>query len=376
MLERPLALQRLDALFAIFPVAALLGARQVGKSTLARAFASNQPATFFDAEIPPDVAQLDDPWRALAPLRGLVVIDEAQRVPAVFPVLRALVDRPDNAARFLLLGSAAPELWRSMSETLAGRVGSMVLSPFGLHELPDPERLWLRGGFPRSALAESDEASFQWREAFVSTFLERDLAWLGVTTASSTMRRFWTMLAHWHGQRWNGAEFGRNFGVSDKTVRAYLDALTGAYVVRQLQPWHENLASRQVKAPKVYIADSGLLHGLLGLRHAQDLSVSPKVGASWEGFALGEVVAALDARPQECFHWAAHAGPELDLLVVRGNERRGFEFKLHSAPTLTRSMLAAKAALKLDRLQVVAPVDRGWELAEGIEVTPLSGVRA
>ncbi|GDX80323.1 hypothetical protein LBMAG42_21340 [Deltaproteobacteria bacterium] len=375
MIERTLSLQQLGTLFDVFPVVLLLGARQVGKSTLARRFALGADVASFDAEIPADAAQLADPWRALAPLSGLVVIDEVQRVPAVFPVLRALVDRPGNAARFLLLGSAAPELSRAVSETLAGRVGTLMLPPLALSEVGDLDRLWLRGGFPRSVLAESDEHSFLWREAFIGTFLERDLAWLGVGFAPPTMRRFWTMLAHWHGQRWNGADFGRNFGVSDKTVRGYLDALTGTFVVRQLQAWHENISSRQVKAPKVYIADSGLLHGLLGIRSASDLAANPRVGASWEGFALGEVIVALDARPHECFHWATHAGPELDLLVVRGNRRLGFEFKLHSAPTLTRSMLAAKEVLRLDHLHVVAPVERGYPLAEGVDVTPLSAVR-
>ena len=371
MVERQASIEHILRLQALFPVVTILGARQVGKSTLARLLASTVPYTWFDAENPRDAARLADPMLALEGLRGLVVIDEVQRLPELFPALRVLADRVPRPAHFLLLGSAAPELNRAVSESLAGRVGFHVLPPFGLCEGPALQRLWLRGGFPRAYLADSDEASFEWREDFIHTFLERDIAGLGIGVSPTTMRRFWTMLAHWHGQRWNSAEFARDFGVSDKTVRGYLDMLTGTYTVRQLLAWHENVASRQVKAPKVYIADSGLLHALLGLRTPADLTVQPRIGASWEGFAMGEVVRALGARPHECFHWAAHTGAELDLLVVRGVRRQGFEFKLHSAPTLTRSMIQARSVLRLDSLDVVYPGEIEYPLAERIRAVPL-----
>lgn len=370
LIDRPQHVERVRDLLTRFPVVALLGARQVGKTTLARQILAGQagPTTLLDLEDPTHRARLADPMLALGVLEGLVVLDEIQRLPEVFPVLRVLVDRPDSPARFLVLGSASPDLLRQSSESLAGRIYHHRLGGFTSDEVgvEEVDRLWLRGGFPRSFLAADDEASAEWREAFIRTFLERDLPQLGVTIPSSDLRRFWTMLAHYHGQTWNASELGRSLGVSYKTVAGYLDLLEAAFVVRQLQPWHENLGKRQVKAPKVFVEDSGLLHSLLGLRRRDELLSHPKVGASWEGFALREVVSRLDARPEECFFWATHAGAELDGLVVRGQTRLGFEFKRTSAPKVTRSMHVAREDLRLDRLDVVYPGVESFPLADGI----------
>ncbi len=374
MVQRPIHLATLRDLIARNPVVTLLGARQVGKSTLARALAVNEAAAWFDTENPRDAARLDDPLGALEALRGLVVIDEAQRMPGLFPVLRVLADRAPCPARFLLLGSISPVLVRGVSESLAGRVAFTQLPPFGLDEVGPMARLWLRGGFPRAFLAESDALSLDWRADFIATFLERDLAALGIDLPPATLRRFWMMLAHWHGQRWNASEIARNFGISDKTSTRWLDALTGVYMVRQLPAWHENISSRQVKAPKVYLADSGLLHALLGLATLEELECHPKVGASWEGFALEAVIRALGARPAECFHWATQGGAELDLLVVRGTRRLGFAFKRHSAPTRTRSMVESVARLGLDRLDVLYPGEIPYALGERIRAVPLAAV--
>ena len=359
-----------EALISQYPVVAILGARQVGKTTLARAVAERAPGPVhrFDLEDPEDLARLNEPKLALERLEGLVVIDEIQRRPDLFPVLRVLADRPEAKARFLVLGSASPDLLRQSSETLAGRIAYHELTGFALDEV-GPEvwdRLWFRGGFPSSFLAGTEEESVRWRREFVRTFLERDIPQLGIRIPAQTLRRFWTMLAHYHGQVWNGAEFARAFGVANSTVRRYLDLLTGALVIRQLQPWHENIRKRQVKSPKVYIVDSGLVHTLLRLETWEDLEGHPKVGASWEGFALAQVVARLGARQEECYFWATHAGAELDLLVVQGRRRIGFEFKRTGSPRVTRSMLVALESLKLDRLDVVHAGEHTFPLREGV----------
>ena len=365
-------LRRLTLLLREFPVVALLGARQVGKSTLARQLvaARRGPVTWFDLENPEDLARLTDPGLELRPLRGLVVLDEIQRLPDVFPVLRVLADRPRTPARFLVLGSASPELLRQTSETLAGRVAFHELGGFDLHEVSDLERLWLRGGFPRSYLARSGAAGRRWRDDFIRTFLERDLPGLGSAVPPVTLRRFWTMLAHWHGQIWNGAEFGRAFGVAHTTVRRHLDLLTSAFVVRQLPPWYANVAKRQVRSPKVYIADSGILHALLGLTTREALVSHPKVGASWEGFVVRQIVHLLAARPDQCFHWSTYSGAELDLLVAAGNRRYGFEVKRTEAPRLTTSMRSALETLDLQRLDVVHAGQRLYQLAPRVRALP------
>ena len=375
---RPAHLRRLTLLLRERPVVALLGARQVGKSTLARQLAGARrgPTTWFDLENPVDLARLSDPGLELRPLRGLVVLDEIQRLPDVFPLLRVLADRPRTPARFLVLGSASPELLRQTSETLAGRVAFHTLGGFDLREVHDLDRLWLHGGFPRACLARSPAASRRWRDDFIRTFLERDLPELGSIVPSTTLRRFWTMLAHWHGQLWNGAEFGRAFGVAHTTVRRYLDLLTSVFVVQQLPPWHENVAKRQVRAPKVYVGDSGILHALLGLNSRDALVSHPKVGASWEGFVVRQVSDLLAARPDQCFHWSTYSGAELDLLVVAGTRRYGFEVKRTEAPRLTPSMRSALETLGLQRLDVVHAGQRSYRLAPRVRALPAAQLAA
>jgi len=370
-------LQRLRLLIGEFPVVALLGARQVGKTTLARHLqASTQdPTTWFDLEDPADLARLADPGLELRPLRGLVVLDEIQRLPDLFPLLRVLADRPATPARFLVLGSASPELLRQTSESLAGRVAFHELDGLSLEEVDDLEHLWLRGGFPRSYLARTEPASRRWRDGFVSTFLSRDLPGLGSRIPPTTLRRFWTMLAHWHGQVWNGAEFGRAFGISHTTVRRYLDLLTSVYVVRQLQPWFENIRKRQVRSPKIYIADSGLLHALLGLTSREDVVSHPKVGASWEGFVIQQVIHLLRVPPEQCFHWSTHAGAELDLLVMSGGRRLGFEVKRTEAPRVTRSMRSANETLGLSQLFVVHAGTGTYRMAPNMLALPATQLR-
>ncbi len=368
--------ERVLALLRDHPVAAIIGARQVGKSTLAGLIASawEGPVERFDLEDEADLARLADPLRALRPLPGLVVLDEIQRVPQLFRALRVLADREGTPARFLILGSASPELLHQSSETLAGRIAYRELGGFALDETgrETPDRLWRRGGFPRSYLARGERQSFEWRREFVRTFLERDLPQLGVNVSARTMRRFWTMLAHYHGQVWNASEFARSFGVADTTVRSYLEHLESALVVRQLQPWHENISKRQVKAPRVYLRDSGLLHALLNLPSQRDLEGHPKVGASWEGFVIEQVIRLADAAPEDCYFWATHAGAELDLLVHQGGQRLGFEVKLTSAPRLTRSMHIACEDLRLNRLDVIHAGTRTFDMAEGIRALALA----
>lgn len=375
MIDRIHDVKKLVSLLKRYRVVGIIGARQVGKTTLTR-FLSDQirSASFcFDLENPEDLARLADPMLALKGLKGLVVLDEIQRFPELFPILRVLVDRPKASARFLVLGSASPELLRQGSETLAGRIVYHELGGFSLEDvgIKNYLRLWLRGGFPRSYLASSDTISEEWRRGFIQTFLERDLPQLGITIRSTTMHRFWSMLSHYHGQVWNASEFGRSFGVADTTVRNYLDLLSSALVVRQLLPWHENISKRQVKSPKVYIADSGLLHTLLGVKTRSDLENHPKIGASWEGFVIEQVIHRMEFRKEDCFFWATHAGAELDLLVVRGRDRLGFEVKLTSSPRVTPSMRSALADLKLQRLYVIHSGEETFPLEKNIQAVAL-----
>jgi len=362
-------------LFRVAKVVGIVGARQVGKTTLARAFARNQGGTVmsFDLEDPDVVARLEDPMIVLRPLRGLVIIDEIQRRPELFPALRVLADRPRTPARFLVLGSASPDLLRQTSESLAGRIAYHHLTGLSLIEVGPRalDRLWLRGGFPTAFLARSDAESDLWRRELSRTYLERDLPELGVTVPSATLRRFWTMLAHWHGQIWNASEFGRAFGVADTTVRRYLDLLAATFVIRVLPPFHENLSKRQVRSPKVYFSDTGLLHSFLGLRTLGDLLEHPRLGASWEGFALEQVVSVLGARPDECYFWATHTGAELDLLVVRGRRRLGFEFKRTEGPRVTPSVRSALEDLGLDALNIVHAGTETFPLAERVRALAL-----
>jgi predicted AAA+ superfamily ATPase len=353
-------------------VVAILGARQCGKTTLARQFVPAESLNYFDLEDPESLARLAEPDTALRPLRGLVVIDEIQRRPDLFPLLRVLADRRPLPARFLILGSASPALLRQSSETLAGRLETVPLEGFRLADLgaPAQSRHWLRGGFPLAYTARSEKDSMVWRRQFIQTFLERDVPQLGAAVAAVALRRFWTMIAHYHGQTWNGAELARALAVSEASVRRYLDLLTGVFMVRQLAPWHENLGKRQVRAPKVYVRDSGLLHTLLGIGSRRDLELHPKVGASWEGYAVEEILKAL--RPDEAYYWATHQGAELDLLLFRHGRRLGVECKRMDAPKLTPSMRIALADLKLDRLLVAYPGTTRYALAAKVEVVPLT----
>lgn len=353
-------------------VVALLGPRQCGKTTLARGFVAADSANYFDLEDPASLARLTEPETALRPLRGLVVIDEIQRRPELFPLLRVLADRRPLPARFLILGSAAPELLRQSAETLAGRIETVHLEGLRLADLGvgTQARHWLRGGFPLALTARSEADSFAWRRQFLQTFLERDLPQLGVGVSAPALRRFWSMLAHYHGQIWNAADPARALGVNESTVRRHLDLLTGVFMVRQLPPWFENLGKRQVKAPKIYVRDSGLLHALLGLGTQRDLEHHPKLGASWEGYAVEEVLKAL--RPDDAYYWATHNGAEIDLVLFKGGKRLGVECKRADAPTLTPSMRIALADLKLDELLVVYPGERRYRLAPRVAVVPLA----
>lgn len=374
LIPRPAIIDQIKWLFTIHPVVALLGPRQCGKTTVARMLSTAQSATYFDLEHPVDARRLTAPLTVLETLSGLVIIDEIQRQPALFELLRVLVDRPHNPAQFLLLGSASPHLVRGASETLAGRIGFVDMAGFNLAEagVDNLYQLWLRGGFPRSFLAVDDERSMLWREAFIRTFLERDIPQLGITVPAETLRRFWTMVAHFHGQQWNAAEFARSLGSSEATARRYLDILAGAYMVRILPPWFENISKRQVKSPKIYIRDSGMLHGLLHLTTLADVQGHPKLGASWEGFAIEQIITLLQA--QEAYFWATHSGAELDLLVHIRGKRYGFEIKFADAPSVTRSMRIALNDLALDHLWVIYPGHQVYPLDTRITVLPLADV--
>jgi predicted AAA+ superfamily ATPase len=354
------------------PIVSLLGPRQAGKTTLARSLTQGRKSTVFDLEHPGDVARLSVPMTALAPLRGLVVIDEIQRMPALFEVLRVLADRPRTPARFLILGSADPRRVRGVSESLAGRVSHVDIGGFDLSEVggEHAERLWVRGGLPRSYLARSAGDSLAWRRDYVRDFLQRDLTELGVTIPAATLGRFWNMVAHYHGGIWNAAEFARSLGTSEPTARHYLDLLSGAWAVRQLQPWFENMGKRQVRSPKVYVRDVGLLHALLDVENHHQLLGHPKAGASFEGFVIDQIMSLL--RTSDAYFWATHQGAELDLLVTRGGKRYGFEVKLSDAPTATKSMRIALQDLQLVRLFVVYPGAQGYPLAEKMEVLPVA----
>jgi uncharacterized protein len=371
VVERPAYLKQLAAATRRSPATALLGPRQCGKTTLARLFAEGRKATRFDLESQPHIRRLQNPEFVLGSLEGLVILDEIQNMPELFQVLRVLIDRPGNRTRYLVLGSASPDIVRDASESLAGRVEFVELAGFDLSETgaTSLDGLWLRGGFPRSFLATSDEDSLAWREGFIRTFLERDIPQLGIAIPAVAMRRFWTMLAHYHGQTWNASDLGRSMGLSDKTVRSYLDILTGTFMVRQLQPWFENIGKRQVKAPKIYLRDSGLLHVLLGLQDRDNLLSHPRAGASWEGFALEQMLRLLPVT--EAFFWATHTGAELDLLFVHQGRRYGVEVTFSEAPSVTKSMRIALQDLRLARLWIVYPGAEAYDLDEKISAWPL-----
>jgi predicted AAA+ superfamily ATPase len=375
LLPRPGLLALIERRLRSNPAVLLLGPRQCGKTTLAREFAARHGAEFFDLEAPGDRSRLAQPATALARLRGPVVIDEAQLQPELFPVLRVLADRRPLPSRFLLLGSASPELVTGISESLAGRVALIAMGGFGVAEVGDRslQELWWRGGFPRSFLARSNGESRAWREDFIQTFLERDLRRFGVQVPASALRRFWSMVAHYHGQIWNASEIGRSLGEAHTTVKRHLDILCGAFVLRQLPPWFENLGKRQVKSPKVFLRDSGLLHALLGIPSFAALEGHPKLGASWEGFALEEVLRVTGDR--EAYFWNTQGVAELDLLVFVHGQRYGFDFKYADAPSVTKSLRIAREDLKLQRAFVVHPGSKSFPLDEWVEAVPVSRLR-
>ena len=352
------------------PIVGILGPRQIGKTTVARELAARAGGhvSYFDLESPADLRRLGDEATALSHLKGLVVIDEVQRRPDLFPFLRVLADRPRRPATFLVLGSAAPHLLKQSSETLAGRITYHELDGFGLADVgaKNWRRLWFRGGYPRSYLARNDAESFEWRGDLRRSYAGQDLPALGPGFPARTVERVWEMLAHYHGQIWNASEIARAFAVSHTTSRRYLDLLVDTFMIRLLPPWSQNIGKRVVKSPKIYFRDSGLLHHLLDIRSGDDLARHVKIGASFEGFALHELVRRLGADRRECFFWATHQGAELDLLVVHGSKRLGFEFKHTVAPEITKSMRIAIADLNLARLDVIHLGKDTYPLTNGI----------
>ncbi len=374
MIKRPALLRHVRSALKRSRVVALVGPRQCGKTTLARELIAADSPNYFDLEDPVSLARLSEPMTALRDLKGLVVIDEVQRRPGLFSVLRVLADRKPLPARFLILGSASPDLLRQSSESLAGRLETIVMSGFSLAEVGTQAmaRHWLRGGFPSSFLARAEADSIAWRKNFIQAFLERDLPQWGIVTPATALLRFWTMLGHYHGQTWNAAEPARSLGVSEPTARRYLDILTGVFMVRQLQPWHANLKKRQVKAPKIYFRDTGLLHQLLGIRSQKDLLSHPKCGASWEGYVVEETLKAV--KPDEAYFWATHNGAEIDLVLVKDGRLLGVECKRVDAPRLTPSMRIALTDLKLEQIAVVYPGTKRYSLAKGVSAVPLEAL--
>ena len=373
MIHRADYLKKIDAKLKSRRIVALLGPRQSGKTTLAQqSMQQFEEVNYFDLEDPVDLVRLENPREALSHLQGHIVIDEIQRMPSLFPLLRVLADRKPLPAKFLILGSASPELVGNASESLAGRISFVDVNPFTLDEVGTEKQrqLWLRGGFPESFLEENDKSSFDWRQDFIRTFLEYDFTRNILTVSAQQIRRYWSMLAHLHGHYWNASQIARSLDVSHTTAKRYLDAFEGSYMVRCLPPWHENLGKRIVKAPKVFIRDSGILHALLGLKYFAEIEGHPVLGHSWEGFALEQVLHhAGDSR--DAYFWATHAGAELDLLLIRGGKRWGFEFKYSDAPIKTKSMSIAMQGLGLQRLYVIYPGEKSYNLTTKIQVLPL-----
>jgi len=373
VVKRPAYLQRIRKVLKVHPIAGILGPRQVGKSTLARLYSESQKregqqVTYFDLERDEDIALFRNPAEVLSHLKGLVVIDEVQRLPDLFRRLRVLVDEQERRVKYLILGNASPELLRQSSETLAGRIDYIELSPFGVEEtgMRDYRRLWHRGGYPLSYLASDAERSADWRRAYVRSFLERDLPALGLRVAPETLRRFWLMIAHYHGQIFHASDLAKSMGIDGHTVRHYLDILTGTFMIRRLSPWHENIGKRQVKSPKIYFRDSGLYHTLLGLGSEEALLHHPKLGASWEGFAVEEIIRRERAGTDEVYFWGTHNEAELDLLIVKNDKRIGYEVKYTAEPRITKAMRIAQQDLQLDALYLVYPGKRRARLDAGI----------
>lgn len=372
---RQFFLNKIEQAFQVTNVVAILGPRQCGKTTAAKQYIEKQShfpkQNYFDLENYLDRERLSDPLLSLSSLSGLIVIDEIQRVPDLFETLRVLVDNKELDQHYLILGSASRDLIAQSSETLAGRITYLELTPFMFDEIHQMEKLWIRGGYPLSVLGASDDISVAWRKGYIKTFLERDIPALGINIPAEQLRRFWMMLAHYHGNMFNASELGRSLGVSHKTMKEYADILTGTFMVRQLQPWYENIGKRQVKTPKIYIRDSGIFHTLIGVNTGSDLQVNPKLGASWEGFALEQIIFHLDAQQEECYFWGTHQQAELDLLIIKNGKRLGFEIKYSGAPKLTKSMQIAQEDLALDVMTVVYPGDIEYPLTKDIHVRPL-----
>lgn len=370
-MERHKYLKTIEMHFRVHPACAILGPRQVGKTTLAKMFlesASPKTFHFFDLENPVDLARIENPMLTLSKLTdALIIIDEIQRAPGLFPVIRVLIDDKQKKQKFLILGSASRDLIRQSSETLAGRIGYMELMPFSLDEVDhSSDALWLRGGFPLSYLANNDDDSLLWRQSYITTFLERDIPNLGFQISSQQMRRLWLMLVHYHGQIFNASELGKSLGISDHMVRKYLDILAGTFMIRILLPWYENLDKRQIKSPKIYFRDSGILHALIGIRNQHEMDLYPKMGSFWEGFALEEIIRQVGASTEECYFWGTQSKAELDLLIVKNGKRIGYEFKYSDAPKMTPSMRIACEDLKLDHLYAVYPGTMTFPLSEKI----------
>lgn len=368
-MRRDKYLKAIETHFQIHAVCALLGPRQVGKTTLAKIYLEKFPQInihFFDLENPLDLARLQNPMLTLSRIeKGLIVIDEIQRKPELFSILRLLVDEKKER-KFLILGSASRDLIRQSSETLAGRIGYIELAPFSMDEVKDREKLWIRGGFPLAFLAENDQQSYLWRQSYISTFLERDIPNLGFQIPPEHIRRFWLMLAHYHGQLFNAQEIGKSLGISDHTVKRYLDILIGTFMIRRLSPWYENLSKRQIKSSKIYFRDSGILHALLGIQNISQLNIYPKIGSFWEGFVLEEIIRLSQASSEECFFWRTSNGAELDLLILKEGQKIGYEVKYTDKPHITPSMKSAEKDLSLDHLYIVYPGKHVFPLSDKI----------
>ncbi|CCB88839.1 ATP-binding protein [Simkania negevensis] len=374
-MRRSYFLKQIKEGFNTHPIVGILGPRQCGKTTLARMYANERNTipleNYFDLEDLNDIERLASPQTTLSELKGLIIIDEIQRRPELFQTLRVLVDRPNSQQKFLILGSASPDLLRQSSETLTGRIHYIELTPFNYNEVQDLTTLWHRGGFPRSFLANDSGASYIWRKSYIRTFIEQDIPSLGFKLPPEQLRRFWMMLTHYHGCMYNGSEIGRSINLSYKTIRSYTDILAGTMMIRQLQPWYENISKRQVKSPKIYFRDSGLFHVLLGIENESELRLHPKLGASWEGFALEEIIRYHEVDTYNCFFWATQASAELDLLILKKGKRLGFEFKYTDSPRVSKSMRIAINDLKLDEIVIIYPGIKSFSLDEKIRAAGL-----
>lgn len=371
-MERYQYLDKIKAAFEVTPIVALLGPRQCGKTTLAKQYVQGSPENYFDLEDPDDLIRLENSKLTLSRLKNLITLDEIQRLPEIFPLLRVLVDNKKLDQKYLILGSASRELIRQSSETLAGRISYIELTPFNSREVDNLNQLWLRGGFPRSYLANNQTISYAWRKEYIRTYLEQDIQMMGIQVSPENLRRFWMMLVHYHGNIFNASEIGRSLNLSHTTAKNYLDILSHTFMIRELKPWFENIGKRQVKSSKIYFRDSGIMHALLGISDESSLMLNPKLGASWEGFALEEIIRFIGADPLDCYFWATQANAELDLLVHQDGKRLGFEFKYSDMPQMTKSMHIALEDLKLDQLIVIYPGDKSYHPQKNVFICGLN----